>query len=175
MNMKKSLESKYTLAFVVIVAITCWLIIGWQYSEVHKDVDMESPTVNDISILLYYYNEKEAQETGNYCSEEVVLPVSRKIPVTNRIIEDTIITLIRGEMTKEEKEQGFSIRFSNPGFKLETFLLKEGVLTLKFSGVPEFKNDISCSADMLKVQIEKTAKQFPIVKEVIIEPEHLFQ
>jgi len=175
MSVKKSLESKYTLIFVIIVAIICWLIIGWQYSEVRKDTDEESPTVKDIPILLYYYNERKAQEIGNDCSEEAILPVSRKIPITNRVIEDTIVTLIKERITEEEKQQGFLIGLSDSEFKLASFSLKEGVLILEFSGTPEFENSISCSANILKVQIEKTVKQFPVVKEVIIKPENLFQ
>lgn len=173
--MKKHLKSKHTLTLVIIIAIICWIVIGLQYLEVRKETDRNSPTVKDIPVLLYYYNQDEAQKIGDHCNEGAVTSINKEVPVTNRIIEDTISSLIEGVLTNKEQGQGFLVMFSNTNLEFKKFLLKDGVLTIELNENPEFKDDISCSADMFKIQIEKTAKQFPVVKEVIIEPQHFFQ
>jgi len=175
MNIFKIITSKYAVLIVLIAAIFCWIGVGWQYFMIKEESSQESPRPESILIKLYYYNQDKAEEIGDLCSSDAVITVERKIPASPNPIRDTIRLLIKGELTAKEKEQGFSTEFPNSEFKLSGSKLENGVLSLEFTEVPGFTNGGSCRIGILKAQIEKTAKQFPIVKEVVIKPEYLFQ
>jgi spore germination protein GerM len=90
-------------------------------------------------------------------------------------IKDAISLLIKGELTEEERAQGFTTEFPNEDFKLLDVNLKDGVLYLEFTEVPGFTTGGSCRISLLTNQIIKTAKQFLGVNEVVLLPESIFQ
>lgn len=129
------------------------------------------------TVNLYYYNQQRDQELNEgqvACDPDAVIRVERKIASDN-LIENTINLLLQGSLTQEEKEQGFTTEFPNEEFKLLESKLENGMLTLTFTEVPGFTSGGSCRVNILRAQIEKTAKQFPQVEEVMIKPETLFQ
>lgn len=128
-------------------------------------------------IQLYYYNQKRDQEIAEYipCDPEAVLPVSREIFLSQTPIQDTINLLLLGNVTQEEKEEGFSPMFPLEGVKLVGANLREGILTLRFEDPFNITGGGSCRVRLLWAQVEKTAKQFPEVQEVRFLPEELFQ
>jgi spore germination protein GerM len=127
-------------------------------------------SVGTRTIKLYYYNQKldqqENKKMGASCDRAYILPVERIIATTNTPIQDAIKLLIMGELTYGEKSAGFTTEFPNNKFRLFGADLKDGVLTLDFPEVPGFTEGGSCRVGLLQAQIEKTAKQFPEVKEV---------
>ncbi len=133
----------------------------------------EQPETKKIPVSLFYY--KQSEDEGLACGPDAVLPVGREIESTLTPIKDTINLLIKGELTEEEKVQGFSTEFPNEDFKLLSINLKDGVLYLEFTEVPGFTTGGSCRISLLTNQIIKTAKQFPGVNEVILLPESVFQ
>ncbi len=175
MSISNIIRSKYAVIIVLIVAIFCWIGVGWQYFLIREESSREAPEPESILVKLYYYNQEKAEEIGDLCSPEAVIPVERKISASPNPIRDTIRYLIQGELTAVEREQGFSTEFPHPDFKLTGTNLKDGILSLEFTEVPGFTSGGSCRIGILRAQIEKTAKQFPIVKEVSIQPESLFQ
>lgn len=128
-------------------------------------------------IQLYYYNQKRDQEIAEYipCDPEAVLLVSREIFLSQTPIQNTINLLLQGQVTQEEKEAGFSPMFPLEGVKLVGANLKDGVLTLEFEDPFSKTGGGSCRVRLLWAEVEKTAKQFPEVKEVRFLPEELFQ
>ena len=130
-------------------------------------------TQNDKSrkIKLYYYNLVEDKKIADYIPCEAVLPVDRETPITPTPIQDAINLLLEGELTAQEKNQGFSTEFPHQGFRLIGANLKDGILTLEFPSIPSFTTGGSCRVGLLIDQIEKTAKQFLEVKEVKFKPE----
>ena len=128
-------------------------------------------------IQLYYYNQKRDMEIAEYipCDPETVLPVSREIFLSQTPIQDTINLLLQGNVTQEEKKEGFSPMFPLERVKLVGANLKEGVLTLEFEDPFNKTGGGSCRVRLLWAQVEKTAKQFPEVREVRFLPEELFQ
>lgn len=138
-------------------------------SGIKADVTKTSGDVATRSIKLYYYNEKndKSDNAGNpSCEQSYVLPVERQLPVTETPIQDTIKLLLKGEITSLEKAAGFTTEFPNSQFLLKGADLKNGVLTLDFTEVPGFTDGGSCRINILQAQVEKTAKQFPEVKQV---------
>ena len=128
-------------------------------------------------IKLYYYNIIKDKEIADYilCSPDAVMPLEREMPVTITPIQDAVILLLEGKLVESEKSAGFSTEFPLSGFKLSTANLKNDILTLKFDDPENKTSGGSCRVGLLWSQIEKTAKQFPEVKEVKFLPEYLFQ
>jgi hypothetical protein len=137
------------------------LSVGW-YAPVKK---------NEIS--LFYYNQLEDKK--NTCSVNYILPVKRCVLESDNKIKETIELLIEGRLTEKEKSEGFTTEFPNKSFRLLNSTLKDGTLTLEFSEVPGFTTGGSCRVKILGSGIIRTAKQFPEVKKVVLEPETLFE
>lgn len=134
-------------------------------SAIHSvNLDTLSPNVGYRNVQLFYYN--KTLDPKFDCMSEAVLPVNRQIPITKTPIQDTIKLLIEGKLTEKEKTEGFGSEFPHPEFKLLGATLKDGILTLDFPEVSSFTSGGSCRVGLLRAEVEKTAKQFPEVKEV---------
>jgi len=137
------------------------------------NIDWQEIQKPKTKVQLFYYNQLEDKNIE--CGQDYVLPVEREIDLTQTPIQDTINLLIKGEITQEEKDRGFTTEFPNAAFKLLSANLKDGVLSLEFTEVPGFTGGGSCRISILASQIIKTAKQFSGVNEVILLPESIFQ
>ncbi|KKQ66983.1 MAG: hypothetical protein US86_C0002G0100 [Candidatus Daviesbacteria bacterium GW2011_GWA2_38_24] len=142
-----------------------------QADELRIPVNFEETKTR--SIQLFYYNSQ--RDPSESCSPEAVLPVTRNIPLTQTPIQDAIKLLLRGELTEEERAKGFTSEFSLTGVELKGANLENGILTLEFVDPQGKLSRGSCRVRLLWAQIEKTALQFPEVKEVRFIPEELFQ
>jgi spore germination protein GerM len=172
-------KAKARIYLLVIVASLVLLTaaIYWLLPMVAAAFRLRAATAPALKVKLYYYNKtKDIGPTGIInCSPDAVLPVEREIPRTATPIADTIRLLIEGNLTDAERAAGFSTEFPHPRFTLLRADLKDGVLTLAFPEVPGFTMGGAARVTLLAAQIEKTARQFPEVKEVRLEPESLFQ
>lgn len=135
------------------------------------------PVVKTKTVRLYYYNPGfDRDETGNtMCSRNGLVAVERKIPLTNSPIKDTLLLLLKGELTEEEKVQGISTEYPLEGLSLKGASLKDGILILEFDDPNNKTVGGSCRVGILWFQIEATAKQFPEVQQVRFLPEEIFQ
>lgn len=133
----------------------------------------EVDTQELTNVQLFYYKQSEDKDIS--CDKQFIKPVDRSIPLSNDLIKDTINLLIKGQLTTDEREQGFTTEFPNKDFKLLNDELKDGVLNLTFSEVPGFTGGGSCRIMILTQQITKTASQFPGVEKVVYYPESIFQ
>lgn len=136
-----------------------------------------SGTQRTMKVSLYYYNELlDKLLNGEIaCDVAAVIPVERTITYSQSPINDVTRLLLRGELTKAERDLGFKTEF--PGRELQ-FLgarLDNSVVYLKFSDPANFTIGGACRVNLLKTQIEKTLLQFDTVKRVVFEPETLFQ
>lgn len=165
-----------SLIWPYIAVILLLFVLGlWQFMKPRSD----SPTEDSLRpVSLFYYNQVKDREIGGgnpACSPEAVLPVDRKIAKSPTPIEGTIKELIKGELTQDERVQGFDTEFPHEGFELVSASLKDGSLTLEFTEIPGFTTGGSCRVTLLANQIIKTAKQFSEVSEVYFSPSELFQ
>lgn len=132
------------------------------------------------AIKLYYYNpDKDKDASGNIlCSDKGLVAVTRTIPRTTTPIQDTIRLLIKGELNPSERAQGITTEYPLSGLSLTGASLANGTLRLDFEDPHNRTSGGSCRVSVLFAQIEATAKQFPGVHNLIINPpgEHmLFQ
>lgn len=131
---------------------------------------------NGTPIKLYYYNPAlDAGPGGPACSRNGLVAVERTIPKTETPLTDTIRLLLRGELTDAERGRGITTEFPLPGLTLEGVTLVGGVATLTFTDPQNKSSGGACRVAVLRAQIEATAKQFPSVSGVVIEPATLFQ
>jgi hypothetical protein len=131
-----------------------------------------SVTKNEVS--LFYYN--QIKDENKSCNVDFILPMKRYVASSDNQIKDTIDLLIKGELTEQEKKDGFITEFPNKDFKLlETNLSDDGVLILRFTEVPGFTTGGICRVKILGSEIIRTARQFPGVRKVVLEPETLFE
>ncbi len=129
------------------------------------------------TINLYYYNpDLDKDESGNIaCGRNGLVPVERKIPITQTPIQDAVKLLLSGELTEEERARGIDTEYPLEGLSLKGALLKDGILTLEFDDSKNKTVGGSCRVGILWFQIEATAKQFPEVQQVRFLPEEIFQ
>lgn len=129
------------------------------------------------SVKLFYYNQGlDKDESENIlCSRNGLVPVERKIPITQTPIQDTIKLLLSGELTGEERARGIGTEYPLEGLSLKGASLKDGILTLEFDDSKNKTVGGACRVGILWFQIEATAKQFPEVQQVRFLPEEIFQ
>lgn len=152
---------------ILILIISSFLLMGCnQQSEPAK-----------MTVKLYYYNPTIDQDAeGNLlCSRAGLEAVEREIPVTDNYREDTILLLLKGELTAEETAQGLGTEYPLEGLTLENSTFEKGLFTLEFSDPNNKTVGGSCRVGILWSQIEETAKQFSEVENVKFKPEELFQ
>lgn len=128
-------------------------------------------------VLLYYYDGgKDADEQGSIqCSEKGMVAVERTMPVTMSPIQNTLKLLLAGGLTDDERRMGITTQFPLEGVSIADISFIDGKLVLTFND-PLFKTSGgACRATILRMQIEKTVKQFETVKSVILKPDDAFQ
>lgn len=135
------------------------------------------PDERRLPIRLYYFNpEKDTDTNGNIlCSAQGLQYVERIIPHTQTPLTEAIKLLLRGDISGEEKAAGATSEFPMLGVRLEKAAIQNGLATLTFSDEQNKTSGGSCRVAILRAQIEATAKQFPGVTEVRLEPAELFQ
>lgn len=170
------MKKNITILILFIIVVLGIIYFSTKSSNPSAPLD-PLPTPSTQTVSLYYYSESlDQDETGNImCSEKGMVAVERMIPDSKTTIDDTIRLLIKGELTSNETNQGISTEYPLPGFEFVQSDLENGILTLTFND-PQFKTSGgACRVQILQHQIERTAKQFNEVSEVIIKPSDIFQ
>ncbi len=128
-------------------------------------------------VQLFYYNPNNDKDgNGNVqCSKAGLVAVQRKIPVTTTPLQDTIKLLIQGDLSNTEKSSGITTEFPLPGLSLTGAALQNKILTLSFEDPQNKTTGGACRVEILKQQIEATAKQFPDINAVKFQPNTIFQ
>lgn len=138
------------------------LSVGWYEPEEKEEV------------FLYYYNESE--DTEGTCEYRFIKPVKREVSAGGDIVKNTVELLLRGQLTEQEKSQGFTTDYPDSGFRLlNSDLNDSGRLTLEFTEVPGFTSGGSCQSGIVMEEILKTVRQFPEVKSIVFKPDTLFE
>lgn len=109
-------------------------------------------------------------------ANEKLVTIQRSISRWSDEIAETLKLLLAGGLSDVEKTQWLLSLFGNPQFQLLSASLDAlGVLSLEFNEVQGFTNGWSARVLLMKTAIEKTARQFPQVKSVIIKPDTILQ
>ena len=92
--------------------------------------------------------------------------VKRTIPKTLAVARAALEELLVGP-TDAEKAEGYFTSI-NPGVKIQSLVVANGVANVDFDEQLEFQVGGSCRVAAIASQIRETLKQFPTVKDVVI-------
>lgn len=128
-------------------------------------------------INLYYYRaSNDIGDDGNQkCSTDGLVALTRTIPLTMTPLQDAINLLINYSPYGYEAEEGVTSEFPLSGFSLVSATQKNGDFIVTFTAPGPSVNLTACQKNILKYQIEATAKQFDTVKSLKLFPENLFR
>lgn len=115
-----------------------------------------------MQIKTYFNNSKLDPEFS--CNE--VFPVYREIHMTQTVARAALEELLKGTQDRDEL-LGF-LTSINPGVKIQSLTIQEGLARVDFDEQLEFQVGGSCRVSAIRVQITETLKQFPTVDSVII-------
>ncbi|MEX2014127.1 MAG: Gmad2 immunoglobulin-like domain-containing protein, partial [Parcubacteria group bacterium] len=145
-------------------------------AEVKVPVRFSQVVSQTRDIKLYFYNDQlDRDSSGNVlCSAAGLVAVDRSIPFTNTPIQDAVRQLLQGPDSVERLTLS-GTEFPLPGVSLTGASLSNGVLTLSFNDLQNRTSGGSCRVNILRAQIEATARQFGGVNEVRLLPTTAFQ
>ncbi len=135
-------------------------------------------STTERSVSLYYYDSRlDKDSSGNIlCSAKGLVSVTRTIPVTQTPLQDALRLMLTGNLTAAEKSAGVTTEFPLSGVSLISATLPaNGALTISLADPLNKTSGGACRAQVLRAQVEATAKQFSQVKSVTFSPATVFQ
>jgi len=117
-----------------------------------------------MTVKIFLNDSRFVNEPYFDCSRTIAR--ERQVPKTPAIARAALEALLRGA-TLEEINQGF-ISNINPGVRIQSLIIENGVAKVDFDEQLEFQVGGSCRVAAIRAEITQTLKQFPTVKEVII-------
>ena len=139
----------------------------WESPKDGSELDLVSVPLKLVpggtSIVKAFFNNNELDPEIS-CSK--VFPVERIIPKTQAVGRAALEELLKGP-TSPEKEKSF-LTSINPGVKIQSLVIENGVAKADFDEQLEFQVGGSCRVSAIRAQITETLKQFPTVKTVVI-------
>lgn len=135
-------------------------------------------STTERSVSLYYYDSRlDKDSSGNIlCSAKGLVSVTRTIPVTQTPLQDALRLMLAGNLTAAEKSAGITTEFPLPGVSLISATLPaNGALTISLADPLNKTSGGACRAQVLRAQVEATAKQFSQVRSVTFSPATVFQ
>ena len=135
-------------------------------------------STTERSVSLYYYDSRLDKDiNGNIlCSSKGLVNVTRTIPVTQTPLQDTLRLMLAGNLTAAEKSAGITTEFPLPEVSfVGAALPANGALTISLADPLNKTSGGACRAQVLRAQVEATAKQFSSVKSVTFSPSTVFQ
>ena len=115
-----------------------------------------------IKVKVFFNNSKLDPEIS--CNK--VFSTEREIIKTPAVARAALTELLAGT-TSAEKEAGFTTSL-NPGIKIQSLTIENGVAKVDFDEELEAQVGGSCRVAAISAQIRETLKQFSTVKDVII-------
>jgi spore germination protein GerM len=156
----------FSIGIVILVVILLFWVTQNMTPPEEEPLPPEEQGEGDgepVTVDLYFNNSEEDPE-GLYCDQ--VYLVTRDISETQAVARATIEELLKGP-TLSEEEQGFFTSI-NPGTKVQSVNIKNGIVTADFDETLEYQVGGSCRVAAIRAQIEETLLQFPSIDEVVI-------
>jgi hypothetical protein len=118
----------------------------------------------ELMPVKVYFGNTDLNKGAENCS--LVFPVDRLIIKTKTTARASLEQLLQGT-TDAEKTQGYFTSL-NPGVKINSLTISNGIAKVDFDQQMEFQMGGSCRVAAIRAQITQTLEQFPTVKDVII-------
>lgn len=118
--------------------------------------------VDAMTVKVYFNNSQMDPEAS--CNK--VFPVKRVVPKTQAVGRAALEELLKG-VTDGEKNAGFFTSI-NPGVKIQSLIIENGVAKVDFDEQLEFQVGGSCRVSAIRAEIIQTLMQFSTIKSAII-------
>lgn len=118
--------------------------------------------VEAMTVKAYFNNSILDPEAS--CNK--VYPVDRVVPKTQAVARAALTELLKG-VTEGEKNAGFYTSI-NPGVKIQSLTIENGVAKVDFDETLERAVGGSCRVSAIRAEITQTLMQFPTVTSVVI-------
>lgn len=119
--------------------------------------------VIDTIVVKAYFNNNNLDPAVT-CYK--VFPVERTVAETQAVGRVALEELLKGP-TEQEKQQGYLTNI-NPGVKIKSLIITEGVAKVDFDKTLEEAVGGSCRVTAIRSQVTQTLEQFPTVEQVVI-------
>lgn len=150
---------------LIVIVLSLAIFVLFQYYTgveiADKAAVKEEP--ESVKVIVYYANSVANPQMID-CS--LVFPVDRVVTNREKIYEEAINRLLLGP-TKEETKQGYS-NLIPAGTRLNFVKFDDGVLQADFNEGLDRGVGGSCLISAIRSQIERTMRQWPEVKNVVI-------
>lgn len=155
MKTNKILIGIIIILILVAAGLLCYI------SRVKKEIP-GPPQEEYMTVKAYFNNSFMDPEFS--CNK--VFPVEREVPRTLAVARAALTELLKGPTEAEEAESFFTS--INPGVKIQSLIIENGVAKVDFDEQLEFQVGGSCRVSAIRAEITQTIKQFPTVNSVII-------
>jgi spore germination protein GerM len=142
----------FILGICFFAAVKSGLISKWQNSP-----------AEGTQILKVFFNNSNLDPEAS-CNK--VFPVEREVEKTQTPARKALEMLLLGP-TESEKENGYFTSI-NPGVKIQSLVIENGIAKVDFDEALEFRVGGSCRVSAIRAEITQTLKQFLTVSSVII-------
>ncbi len=117
----------------------------------------------DITQVKVHFNVPEEGQPD--CAK--TFAVTRAVPKTQAVAKAALEELLKGP-TQIEAEKFGVFSSINPGVKLQSIVIQDGLARADFDEQLQFQVGGSCKVQAIRAQLTNTLKEFPSVKEVLI-------
>ncbi len=145
--------------FLIFLVIILTFVVGY---FVIKDYFLVKEEPETMTVKVFFNNGNLDPEFS--CNK--VFPVEREIPKTEAVGRAALEELLKGP-TDTEEAQGFFTNI-NPGVKIQSLIIENGLARVDFDEQLEFQVGGSCRVAAIRAEITETLKQFPTVDDVLI-------
>lgn len=149
--------------FIATIIILVLVAVGLLYCIWRTTKEIPSPPQEEFMTVKVFFN-NERMDPEFSCNK--VFPVERKVLKTEAVARTALAELLKGA-TDAEKEEGFFTTI-NPGVKIQSLAIEEGLAKVDFDSQLEFQVGGSCRVSAIRAEITQTLKQFPTVNSVLI-------
>jgi len=154
---------KRTFLIIIVVLILVAIASYFGFNKlIEKTEKPEEKPIESITVKAFFNNDKMDPEFS--CNK--VFPVERKILKTLAVARTALEELLKGTTEAEKAERYFTS--INPGVKIQSLTIENGMARVDFDEQLEFQVGGSCRVAAIRAQITQTLKQFPTVQNVLI-------
>ena len=133
----------------------------------NKDDQLILPIIfnqDSMDVYVFFTTSQTAGQNDFDC--KYLEAVTKKVPKSLAVAKAALRALLAGPST-EDKSRGFGTAI-NSDVKINSLTIDDGVVKVDFNEQLQYQLGGSCRVSTIRAQIERTLKQFPTVKNVII-------
>jgi hypothetical protein len=168
-----------TIVFVLLLAamVAFGLWIQAAKPEPAELIPTDPDVTLSVPVTIYAYDPHRDQDASEnvLCSAQGLVPVSREVPKSDNVLGSTLALLFTDALTEEERARGLTTNFPLTGVRLEEVTTKGEEVTVVVRDPNHTTSGGSCRVNVMRSQIEATAKQFDPQVHVRYSPEGVFE